>query len=247
MFNLPGVDTLTLNAQVLAQVFQGQIQSWNDERIARLQAPEIFLPNASIIVFREATTHEAIKHFLSIDLLYGSIKPSHVKIMTAIDTIPYAIGFAGTDAIRTFRDPSFKVAAIVNKAGFAVAPSLKSITTAMFSVASESSPIFSATDGSEAAFEYPLSYHTYGLVRSSFSDCQVAVDTWHFWNYTALDKDAAAVIMSAGVVQVSGKMQSLALNCLQHLSCGTENVFSMIQYQQLESAFFDGFQIYLIS
>jgi phosphate transport system substrate-binding protein len=44
IFNLPGVDELRLNAQVLSEIFLGKIIRWNDKKIAALN-PNVKLPN----------------------------------------------------------------------------------------------------------------------------------------------------------------------------------------------------------
>ena len=49
-YNLPGITTLTLNAEVAAKIFNGTITTWNDPAIAALNGG-VTLPNTAIKVF----------------------------------------------------------------------------------------------------------------------------------------------------------------------------------------------------
>jgi phosphate transport system substrate-binding protein len=66
-YNVDGVDKLTLNAEVLAQIFNGTIKTWNDPKIAKLNSG-VNLPGDNITVFfrsdESGTTENATK-FLS--------------------------------------------------------------------------------------------------------------------------------------------------------------------------------------
>jgi phosphate transport system substrate-binding protein len=66
-YNIDGVDKLVLNAEVLAEIFNGTIKTWNDPKIAKLNS-EAELPSADITVFfrsdESGTTENATK-FLS--------------------------------------------------------------------------------------------------------------------------------------------------------------------------------------
>ncbi|CAL9526771.1 Phosphate-binding protein PstS 3 [Streptomyces sp. enrichment culture] len=52
-FNVPGVDTLTLDAATLAQIFDSKITNWNDEAIAKLN-PDAKLPDLKIQAFHRS-------------------------------------------------------------------------------------------------------------------------------------------------------------------------------------------------
>jgi phosphate transport system substrate-binding protein len=63
-YNVDGVDKLTLNAEVLANIFNGTIKTWNDPAIAKLNSG-VTLPSAPITVFfrsdESGTTENATK------------------------------------------------------------------------------------------------------------------------------------------------------------------------------------------
>jgi phosphate transport system substrate-binding protein len=52
-FNVPGVDSLTLDAATLAQIFDSKITKWNDEAIAKLN-PDAKLPDLKIQAFHRS-------------------------------------------------------------------------------------------------------------------------------------------------------------------------------------------------
>ncbi|MET7442463.1 phosphate ABC transporter substrate-binding protein PstS [Streptomyces sp. NPDC004082] len=52
-YNVPGVDSLTLDAATLAQIFDGKITKWNDEAIAKLNA-DAKLPSTKIQTFHRS-------------------------------------------------------------------------------------------------------------------------------------------------------------------------------------------------
>jgi phosphate transport system substrate-binding protein len=66
-YNIDGVDKLVMNAEVLAEIFNGTIKTWDDPKIARLN-PDAKLPSADITVFfrsDESGTTENTAKFLS--------------------------------------------------------------------------------------------------------------------------------------------------------------------------------------
>jgi phosphate transport system substrate-binding protein len=66
-YNVDGVDKLVLNAEVLAEIFNGTIKTWNDPKIAKLNSGAE-LPSANITVFfrsDESGTTENTTKFLS--------------------------------------------------------------------------------------------------------------------------------------------------------------------------------------
>ena len=66
-YNVDGLDKLVLNAEVLSQIFNGTIKTWNDPKIAKLNSGAK-LPSANITVFfrsDESGTTENTTKFLS--------------------------------------------------------------------------------------------------------------------------------------------------------------------------------------
>ena len=66
-YNLDGVDKLVMNGEVLAEIFNGTIKTWDDPKIAKLN-PDAKLPSEKITVFfrsDESGTTENTARFLS--------------------------------------------------------------------------------------------------------------------------------------------------------------------------------------
>ena len=66
-FNLPGVDTVNMDGETIAQVFTGEIKTWNDPAIAE-QNPEADLPDTPITVVHrndESGTTENFQEYLA--------------------------------------------------------------------------------------------------------------------------------------------------------------------------------------
>ncbi|MUN64015.1 phosphate ABC transporter substrate-binding protein PstS [Kocuria sediminis] len=66
-FNLPGVDTVNMDGETIAQVFTGEITTWNDPAIAE-QNPDAELPDTAITVVHrndESGTTENFQEYLA--------------------------------------------------------------------------------------------------------------------------------------------------------------------------------------
>ena len=66
-FNLPGVDTVNMDGETIAQVFTGELKTWNDPAIAE-QNPEADLPDTPITVVHrndESGTTENFQEYLA--------------------------------------------------------------------------------------------------------------------------------------------------------------------------------------
>ncbi|GAA1730554.1 phosphate ABC transporter substrate-binding protein PstS [Isoptericola hypogeus] len=61
-FNLPGVDTLNLQPEVIAQIFAGEITAWNDEAIAA-DNPDAELPDSNITVVHRSDDSGTTENF----------------------------------------------------------------------------------------------------------------------------------------------------------------------------------------
>lgn len=61
-FNLPGIDTLNLDADTIASIFSGEITTWNDPAIAE-QNPEADLPDTNITVVHRSDESGTTENF----------------------------------------------------------------------------------------------------------------------------------------------------------------------------------------
>lgn len=61
-FNLPGIDSLDLDAKTIADIFQGKITTWNDDAIAS-QNPDAKLPDTAIATIHRSDESGTTKNF----------------------------------------------------------------------------------------------------------------------------------------------------------------------------------------
>jgi phosphate transport system substrate-binding protein len=177
-YNLPGVATgLKLNASVLAQIFQGEITTWNNSSIAALN-PGVKLPSTAITLAVRSDSSGTTQNF---SLYFTKAAPSVWKLGSAstikwpssahagdgnpgvaqvVKSTPGAIGYVDyTDA----KASSLTYAAIQNSAGKWVEPTPAGASASAATASVASDLTFAATDGSEPT-AYPISYQTWDLV-----------------------------------------------------------------------------------
>src|SRR6201996_7983749 len=177
-YNLPGVSNLKLNATVIAQIFQGQITTWNNAAIKALN-PGVTLPSTAITTAVRSDSSGTTQNF---SLYLQTAAPSVWKLGSAstikwpstaragaqntgvasiVKSTPGAIGYVDyTDAISS----GLKSAEVQNKAGDFVAPSATGASTDAASATIASNLTFAAANASSAPTAYPVSYQSWDLV-----------------------------------------------------------------------------------
>ncbi|HEY6497415.1 MAG TPA: phosphate ABC transporter substrate-binding protein PstS [Trebonia sp.] len=177
-YNLPGVSSLKLSATVLAQIFQGDIKSWNDPAIKALN-PGVTLPSTAITTAVRSDSSGTTQNFA---LYLQNAAPSVWKlgnsstikwpstahagaqntgVASIIKSTPGAIGYVDyTDA----KSSNLDSALIENKAGKFVAPTPAGASTDAADATIASNLTFAAADASSNAAAYPVSYQSWDLV-----------------------------------------------------------------------------------
>ena len=177
-YNLPGVSTLKLTPTLLAEIFQGQITTWNNSAIAAAN-PGVSLPSTAITIAVRSDSSGTTQNF---SLFLENAAPSTWKLGSAstikwpstaragaqntgvasiVKSTPGAIGYVDyTDAISS----GLKSAEIQNKAGDFVAPSPSAASTDAADATIASNLTFAAADASGAAGAYPVTYQSWDLV-----------------------------------------------------------------------------------
>jgi phosphate transport system substrate-binding protein len=147
-YNIPTLKahtTITLNATVLARIYQGKITKWNNKAIRRLN-PKINLPDKKIIVvargdssgttyiftnFLHAAAHSvwpAQPSKTPLALPAGGIAGTgNAGVAADVENTKYSIGYVEYSYVLLNSNLLKGVAAIVNKAGVALKPTLKGI------------------------------------------------------------------------------------------------------------------------
>lgn len=175
-YNLPGVDSLNLSGNIVADIFRGVISKWNDERIIVLN-PTVNLPEANIIpVFRSdgsGTTFVFTDYLTKVDSVWasqmgtgksvnfsvGMAAKGNPGVANAVAQTAYSIGYVGSEYAFAQKIP---YAAIKNACGEMVKPSSTSISAA----ASGEIPVDTRTmiTNSSAKGAYPISCFTWLLL-----------------------------------------------------------------------------------
>ncbi|HXG08026.1 MAG TPA: substrate-binding domain-containing protein [Nitrososphaera sp.] len=204
VYNIPSFPDipsgLKLNANVLAQIFNGTVTRWDDPAIRDLNAG-MNLPSERIVVVRErgnSSTLALIENYLSGGLTW---QPSSIRVMgpdelaTTVRTTPYSIGYVDFSyAIQT----RMTFAAMENSDGEFVLPSMESIEQAVNS--SRIIQDFVGTDNpSDAIFaktsiigntSYPITGLYYARLPGSVSNATIDFVEW------IIDQDGGQRVLS---------------------------------------------------
>ena len=182
-YNLSGVDKLQLGADTIAKIFQRQITKWNDPAIAAENAAAK-LPDKAIVVARRSDgsgTTENFTKFLvagapsSWTLKSGSTVEWPADTQAGNGNAGVAAIVKGTDGAIGYVDLSdakatgLKYAAIKNKAGKFVLPTLEGVTAALAATKPNAdltyNPLWADGDAS-----YPIAAPTWIIVYKNQTD-----------------------------------------------------------------------------
>jgi phosphate transport system substrate-binding protein len=184
-YNLPGVSGLTLSSQAVAGIFLGEIKTWNDKRIAS-ENPGAKLPKDAItIAYRSdgSGTTAVFTDYLSkispawkdkvgagksVKFPVGLGAKGNEGVAGQLKTTPGSIGYV---ELAYAKQTNITYAALKNRAGKVVEPSLEAIAAAAASVAStmpDDLRVSIVDAPGDAA--YPISAFTYILVYQDQGD-----------------------------------------------------------------------------
>jgi len=181
-YNLPGVKNLKLTAPVIADIFQGKIETWNDSAIKSVN-PGVSLPSTSITVARRSDSSGTTQNFSQflVDGAPGVWKlgsdstinwPATSRggsgnggVAQIVKSTPGAIGYVDySDA----KASGLTFGSVKNKAGQYVAPTPKSASAAADQATVAPNLTFSAI-WAPGASSYPITYQSWALVTQSQS------------------------------------------------------------------------------
>jgi phosphate transport system substrate-binding protein len=176
-YNLPGVKGLKLDAQVLAQIFQAQIKTWNDPAIKALN-PGVNLPSTPITLAVRSDSSGTTQNFsqylvtaagsawklgTSSTINWPSTARAGAQnggVAQIVKSTPGAIGYVD---FSTATASSLSAASLKNSDGDYVAPSSAGATAAASHVTPKSDLTFLAVD-QPGATSYPITYQSWDLV-----------------------------------------------------------------------------------
>jgi len=182
-YNLPGMNaTIKMTANVIAQIFQGNITKWNDAAIASLN-PSLTMPDADIVVVRRSdssgTTFVFTSYLANASSLWALGSGTSVNwpvglggsgnsgVASLVQQTPYSIGYVEYFYAKNNNLPS---ASVRNQNGEFVEASLASIAEA----ARQGTPLLTsdvraAIVNMPGSGVYPISAFTYLLVFKDLS------------------------------------------------------------------------------
>ena len=139
VYNLPNIHyALTLNGNIIAQMYMGEIKKWNNPQIQKIN-PHIKLPNKNIILAYRSNlsgTTYTLSHYLSevsdvwaseygSSLLFGKLPKTAVGtgsdrvLAQTVKQLPYSLGYTTTTYARAVQVAQSN---LVNSAGRVVSP-----------------------------------------------------------------------------------------------------------------------------
>ena len=232
-YHLPEIPELNLSGDVIADIFSGKINRWNDTRIQDLNK-NISLPDAEIIpVFRSdgsGTTYVFTDYLSkvsddwrntygvskSVSFPKGQAAKGNPGVAGVISQTPYSIGYVGSEYAFAQKIP---YANLLNSNGELVKPTPESISVA----ASGEIPADTRTSitNSSAKGAYPISCFTWILIykeqaysRRSEEQAQATLDLLHY----ILSQEAQQITSEVHYAPLPQKAIELSLHNLKQVT-----------------------------
>ena len=218
-YNLSGVDKLQLSPDTLANIFQAKITKWNDPTIAK-DNQGVSLPDTSITVAHRSDGSGTTSNFTK---YLTAAAPSTWKLGNG-DTVAWPSGTQGaekntgvaqiikqTDGAIGYVDYSdaletkLNMAAIKNKDGKFVAPSLEGATAAVAGATVKDDLTYDPLNAA-GADSYPITAPTYLLLKNKYDDANTANLVKEYVRYVLTDgqpiaKDVNFASLPSGLQQ----------------------------------------------
>ncbi len=222
-YNLPEAKKLQLDADTIARIFQRQIKRWNDPALAALN-PGVKLPSRAITVAHRSdgsgTTENFTKYLVAAAPSAWTLKAG-ASVEWPADTqagngnqgvaqiVKSTIGAIGYVDLSDARASGLQLAAIRNKAGTFVAPTLEGVATAVTGTELQPDltydPLNAAGEGS-----YPITAPTWIIAYKNQTDPAKGAALKSFLRYLLTDGQALAAYMDYAALPPSIQQRALA-------------------------------------
>ena len=231
-FNVAGVDELHLDPVTLAEIFQRDITRWDDPAIAALN-PDADLPAIPITVARRSDGAGTTKNFTT----YLDRAAPGVWRLGAGDTVEWPPGTEGgqqnpgvaqivVDApggigyvdYGNAVELELQMAAIRNRSGEFVAPSIEATAAALEGSELADDLTFDPLDGPGAG-AYPITAPTYLLVRRTYDDRRTGEGVVAFVHWLVTD-GADNYAADLGYAPIPGRFRDAAEDRLDQVEVG---------------------------
>eukprot|EP00004_Rigifila_ramosa_P018620 TRINITY_DN4659_c0_g1_i1.p1 TRINITY_DN4659_c0_g1~~TRINITY_DN4659_c0_g1_i1.p1 ORF type:complete len:1589 (+),score=319.12 TRINITY_DN4659_c0_g1_i1:614-5380(+) len=261
IYNVPGLlCPLVFSRSVLADIFAGLIQSWDDPQIQDLN-PDCLLPSVNITVVVRSdgsgTTKifsQALSSFSStFNATFGSAElvswPSafirasgNMGVVARVSVEPYSIGYSVfADALES----GASVADLINRAGARISPSRVAVAFAaselgsIFSVSTSGLAIYAASlVDANSASAWPITGYTYLAMRESSvrvgSTCEDRAATVRFWIWFYTSAQVAELLAAFNMAGVPPLLQELLLSDLHtRVICPAAGFVPVVPFETL--------------
>jgi len=222
-YNLKGVDKLQLSADTLAGIFQRTIKTWNDKAIAT-DNPGVTLPATPITVAHRSdgsgTTNNFTKYLAAAakdtwklgsgdTVAWPADTQGGAKNTGVAQLIKAADGGIGYVDLSDATDSKLTFAAIKNKDGQFVAPTLEGATAALAGAEIKDDLTYNPLNAAGAA-AYPITAPTYLLIKAKYDDPKKAALVKEFVKYVLTDGKALAAELHFAVLPTELQTKALA-------------------------------------
>ncbi len=228
---------MVLPFDVAAKIYNGDITTWNDQRIQNAN-PGVSLPNQAIQVVTGSDTqggasYSIRKAFAATYSSWTAVNPNDawprsnavasnpLGMISTVQNTAYSIGYSSYDmAVAT----GVAFAAIKNQQGNVVLPSSpkalsEAIAVAQVSVSSQSVQLSGLMNvNSPNAYPYLTVY--YSIVQAAAQDrCRQRREALRFLFWSMSDLSSAQIMRTAGYEPLPAKIYSQALTLAQSVTC----------------------------
>ncbi|WP_413542516.1 phosphate ABC transporter substrate-binding protein PstS [Citricoccus nitrophenolicus] len=228
-FNLEGVDEVNMDAETIAQVFAGEITTWNDPAIAD-QNPDAELPDTQITVVHRADdsgTTENFTEYLTAaapeSWTYDVVEtwPSDITAESAQQTSGVVSLTESTDGAITYADASQigGLGTVAVQVGEEYVPYSADAAAKAVETASEGEAGAVELDRTtEEAGVYPIVLVSYHIFCNQYQDQETADMAKAFGEYVVSEDGQAIAEESAGNAPISESTRESALESIQAIS-----------------------------
>ena len=198
--NVEGIKAgdLTLDGPTLARIFLGEIKSWNDAALRKLN-PSVRLPSQPIAVVHRSDGSGTTFVFTDYLSKMSADWRSKVGSITAVDW-PVGTGARGNEGVAAMvarikgaigyveyayaKHNQLSTTKLMNKDGKAVAPTIESFAVAARNANWEAAPGFGVILTNESGLDsWPMTSATFVLVHKQPSDPAAAAEALRFFNW----------------------------------------------------------------
>ncbi|GAA4897299.1 phosphate ABC transporter substrate-binding protein PstS [Streptomonospora salina] len=234
-FNLEGIDSLNLSPEVIAQIFNQEIDNWNDDAIADLN-PEADLPDQDIVPVNRADESGTTENFVAyLSEAAGDAWPHDVSGNWPIEPVEAAQGSTGVaQAVESGQGTiTYVDASHVGELGTAAVGGGEEFTEyspeAAAAIVDASDPREANTENDHAinlnyttdeAGVYPIVLISYHVACMEYQEQQNADLVKSFLSYVVSEEGQQAAADEAGSAPISQDTRDTLLGTIEQISAG---------------------------